>query len=58
MKLWNKLAQDARIIVILVGTNIAQFIIILGLLLCIAIIPTRFTFHIPPDLSNGATSPL
>jgi len=55
MKLWNKVAQDTRLIAILIGTNIAQFIIIIGLIVCIAFIPTRFTFHIPPNLSNGAT---
>lgn len=55
MKLWNKLAQDTRVIAILVGANILQFFVILGLIFCLATIPTRFTFHIPPDLSNGAT---
>lgn len=55
MKLWNKLAQDARVIAILIGTNVAQFIIILSLIVCVLTIPTRFTFHIPPDLNNGAT---
>ena len=55
MKLWNKLAQDARVIAILMGVNVIQFIVILGLIICLADIPTRFTFHIPPDLSNGAT---
>ena len=55
MKLWNKLAQDFRVMVILSIANGVQFVIILGLLLCLLTIPTRFTFHIPPDLSNGAT---
>ena len=55
MKLWNKLAQDTRVIAILIGTNVAQLLIILGLVICLVTIPTRFTFHIPPDLSNGAT---
>lgn len=55
MKLWNKIAQDTRVIAILIGTNIAQLVIIIGLLACLITIPTRFTFHIPPDLSNGAT---
>ena len=55
MKLWNKLAQDTRVIALLMGANLMQFIIILGLLICMLTIPTRFTFHVPPDLSNGAT---
>lgn len=55
MKLWNKLAQDIRVIAILMVTNLAQLIIIIGLIICLAIMPTRFTFHIPPDLSNGVT---
>lgn len=55
MKLWNKLAQDVRIFIVSLVANVAQFIIIIGLIFCIATIPTRFTFHIPPDVSNGAT---
>ncbi len=55
MRLWNKLAQDARVIAILMGVNAIQFIVILGLIFCLWTMPTRFTFHIPPDLSNGAT---
>ena len=55
MKLWNKLAQDFRVMVILSMANGVQFLIILGLMVCLMTIPTRFTFHIPPDLSNGAT---
>jgi len=55
MRLWNKLAQDLRVMKILVAANGMQFVIIIGLLICLASIPTRFTFHIPPDLSNGAT---
>ena len=55
MKLWNKLAQDARVMGILSIANGIQFLIILGLLLVLMRIPTRFTFHIPPDLSNGVT---
>lgn len=55
MKLWNKLAQDARLIYVLVVANVVQFVIIIGLLVCIVLIPTRFTFHIPPDITNGAT---
>jgi integrating conjugative element protein (TIGR03746 family) len=55
MKLWNKIAQDARLIKLLVILNVAQFVVIIGLLVSILTIPTRFTFHIPPDLSNGTT---
>lgn len=55
MRFWNKIAQDTRLIAILIGINVVQFIVIIGLLICLATIPTRFTFHIPPDISNGAT---
>jgi len=55
MRLWNKFAQDLRVIKILVAANCAQFIAILGLLICLMTIPTRMVVYIPPDLSNGAT---
>ena len=54
MKLWNKLAQDRRVIIILSTMNILQFMVILGLIFCVFTIPTRFTFYVPPDLTNGA----
>lgn len=55
MKLWNKIAQDTRILMLSLAANGAQLVIILGLIICIIMIPTRFTFHIPPDLSDGTT---
>ena len=55
MKLWNKISQDLRLIKTLIGINLFQLVIIIGLFIAIFTIPTRFTFHIPPDLSNGAT---
>ena len=55
MRLWNQLAQDRRLIFILSGLCGLFFLIIVGLVVDLYHIPTRFSFHIPPDLSNGAT---